>query len=75
MQLENIRHILEKYVSNFTKICPMGGELIHSDMAKLTVAFHNFEKEFKRAYDFFAYRLKVFGFCFSQNAAVFFGIL
>jgi len=53
----------------------MGGELIHSDMAKLTVAFHNFEKEFKRAYDFFAYRLKVFGFCFSQNAAVFFGIL
>jgi hypothetical protein len=48
MKLEFSRHILEKRVTNFTKIRSVGSELFHADrqtdMTKLTVAFRNFAK-------------------------------
>jgi hypothetical protein len=47
MTLEFYRHIFER-VSNFIKIRPLGSELFHADMTKLTVAFLNFANAAKK---------------------------
>jgi hypothetical protein len=76
MKLEFSQQILEKFL-NFTKICPVQGELLHAggrrDMTKLIVAFHQFAEAFNNSLTFSAVSNFPFPSRFSyENSASFF---